>query len=217
MPSLQVIKGANEGTVIPLDGEKYILGRNPDCGIVIPVTSVSREHAQILRVQGRYYIEDLCSLNGTFVNGRRIRERTALAPGDTLEFPGLVVRLEKVATEPSVVLSSGRLSETAGPSVLSSLAVMARPRPEVAPEAKLRAVLEIHRALGGEGELNEALNRTLKALFDIFRQAECGFEGVHLQPGSEGERLQALAGESRDARQQRHRADRRQRLEQIHL
>ena len=43
MPSLHILKGANEGTHIALDGDKFVLGRNPDCGIVIPVTSVSRE------------------------------------------------------------------------------------------------------------------------------------------------------------------------------
>ena len=58
MPALQILKGNGEGTVVPLEGERFVLGRNPDCGIVIPVTSVSREHAQILRIQGRFYIED---------------------------------------------------------------------------------------------------------------------------------------------------------------
>src|SRR6516165_5602249 len=58
MPSLQVLKGPNEGAVIPLEGERLVLGRNPDCAVVIPITAVSREHARILRVGGQYYIED---------------------------------------------------------------------------------------------------------------------------------------------------------------
>src|SRR5437870_5655998 len=58
MPSLHVLKGPNEGAIIPLDGDRFVLGRNPDCGIVIPVTSVSREHALILRIQGKFFIED---------------------------------------------------------------------------------------------------------------------------------------------------------------
>ncbi|HEY7426221.1 MAG TPA: FHA domain-containing protein, partial [Gemmataceae bacterium] len=76
MPALRIVKGADEGTFIPLDGDKFILGRNPDCGIVIPVTSVSREHAQILRIQGRFYIEDKQSRNGTYVNNQAIAVRT---------------------------------------------------------------------------------------------------------------------------------------------
>src|SRR5580693_5042834 len=84
MSSLHVLKGPNEGTVITLDGDRYIMGRNPDCGIVIPVTSVSREHAQILRVQGRFFIEDKQSRNGTFVNNQAINGRTALKNNDRI-------------------------------------------------------------------------------------------------------------------------------------
>src|SRR5262245_49612654 len=60
------------------------MGRNPDCGIVIPVTSVSREHAQILRIGGKYYIEDKQSRNGTFVNNQAINTRTALKNNDRI-------------------------------------------------------------------------------------------------------------------------------------
>src|SRR5262249_37972742 len=84
MPSLQILKGPNEGSVIPLEGDRFVLGRNPDCGIVIPVTSVSREHAQILRLQGKYFIEDKQSRNGTFVNNQAINARTALKNNDRI-------------------------------------------------------------------------------------------------------------------------------------
>src|SRR5947209_12457599 len=84
MPSLHILKGPNEGNVIPLDGDKFVLGRNPECGIVIPVTSVSREHAQILRVGGRYFIEDKQSRNGTFVNEKAISARTLLKNNDKI-------------------------------------------------------------------------------------------------------------------------------------
>src|SRR4051794_31996318 len=84
MASLQILKGANEGALVPLDGEKFILGRNPDCAVVIPVTSVSREHAQILRVAGRFFIEDKQSRNGTFVNNHAISARTPLRHNDKI-------------------------------------------------------------------------------------------------------------------------------------
>src|SRR5947209_4384753 len=84
MASLHILKGANEGTVIPLDGDRFVLGRNPDCAVVIPVTSVSREHAVILRAQGRYYIEDKQSRNGTFINNQAITGRTPLKNNDRI-------------------------------------------------------------------------------------------------------------------------------------
>ena len=83
MATLQVVK-PNEGTQIPLDGDKFILGRNPECSIVIPVTSVSREHAQILRVDGQYFIEDKASRNGTFVNSQAVTSRTQLKNNDKI-------------------------------------------------------------------------------------------------------------------------------------
>jgi pSer/pThr/pTyr-binding forkhead associated (FHA) protein len=83
MATLQVVK-PDEGTQIPLDGDKFILGRNPECAIVIPVTSVSREHAQIVRVNGHYFIEDKASRNGTFVNSQAVTSRTQLKNNDKI-------------------------------------------------------------------------------------------------------------------------------------
>jgi pSer/pThr/pTyr-binding forkhead associated (FHA) protein len=83
MAQLQVVK-PDEGRQIPLDGDRFIMGRNPDCAIVIPVTSVSREHAQIVRVNGKFFIEDKQSRNGTFVNSQAVTERTALKHNDKI-------------------------------------------------------------------------------------------------------------------------------------
>src|SRR5215475_9594525 len=84
MASLQILKGQNEGALIPLDGDRFVLGRNPDCAIVIPVTSVSREHAQILRLGGKFFIEDKQSRNGTFVNNQAISARVPLKNNDKI-------------------------------------------------------------------------------------------------------------------------------------
>src|SRR5579884_1305609 len=102
MAALHILKGSNEGALIPLDGDKFVLGRNPDCGIVIPVTSVSREHAQILRVQGRYYIEDKQSRNGTYVNNQGITARTLLKHNDRIricDFLAAFVEQQQATTQ----------------------------------------------------------------------------------------------------------------------
>src|SRR5215813_8062858 len=67
MPSLHILKGANQGATVPLAKDRFVIGRNPECDVVIPITSVSREHAQILRVQGRFHIEDMQSRIGDFL------------------------------------------------------------------------------------------------------------------------------------------------------
>src|SRR5271166_6463062 len=101
MATLQIVKGADEGRQIPLDGDKFIMGRNPDCGIVIPVTSVSREHAQILRVQGKYFIEDKQSRNGTFVNNQAINSRTALKNNDRIRICDFIAAFLDQTPEPA--------------------------------------------------------------------------------------------------------------------
>ena len=78
--SLLVLKGSSPGQRVELDPEKVILGRNPDCHVVITGTAVSRAHAQIVRVQGKYFIEDNKSRNGTYVNNEPITGRTQLNP-----------------------------------------------------------------------------------------------------------------------------------------
>jgi pSer/pThr/pTyr-binding forkhead associated (FHA) protein len=67
-----------------LDGELTGLGRGPENNVVIPDNRVSRRHALIQREGNRYMIDDLDSLNGTWVNGERISSRRELKSGDTL-------------------------------------------------------------------------------------------------------------------------------------
>jgi hypothetical protein len=82
MPSLQILAGPNVGTLIPLVGERIVVGRGPSGDIVIPISSVSRNHAQLTRAGETYFIEDTQSRNGTFVNNQRIITRTGLRSRD---------------------------------------------------------------------------------------------------------------------------------------
>src|SRR5438105_15159872 len=83
--SLLVLKGNTSGQRLPLDGDKTVLGRNPDCHVVISGTAVSRAHAHILRIQDKFFIEDIKSRNGTFVNNEQIAGRTLLKNNDKIK------------------------------------------------------------------------------------------------------------------------------------
>lgn len=63
---------------------KVIIGRSPDCDIAIDNTAISRQHASIEYKNGEYYLNDLGSSNGTFLNGDKIDELAALTPGDNI-------------------------------------------------------------------------------------------------------------------------------------
>ena len=63
--------------------EEVSIGRSPDNGIVIDNPAVSHYHARVFNEEGRLMLEDFGSLNGTFVNGQRIK-MVGLKPGDSV-------------------------------------------------------------------------------------------------------------------------------------
>jgi pSer/pThr/pTyr-binding forkhead associated (FHA) protein len=60
------------------------IGRRPESDIFLDDVTVSRDHALLVRRNGEYYLDDLGSLNGTYVNRRRI-ESQRLSDGDELQ------------------------------------------------------------------------------------------------------------------------------------
>lgn len=66
----------------PLDKEIMTLGRHPDCHIVIEDSSVSRFHSQISLDGQDFFLEDLDSRNGTYLNDARLHQQIALRDGD---------------------------------------------------------------------------------------------------------------------------------------
>jgi len=101
MALLNFIKGANQGTSVELLDDKIILGRNADCTVVLNVPAVSREHAVIRRIQGKFYIEDMKSRNGTFVNSKEVTARTLLKDNDRIKIcDNLLAFYEKTPRPP---------------------------------------------------------------------------------------------------------------------
>lgn len=77
-----------DGTrILPLTQAVINLGRRPDNQIVIDDPRVSRVHAQLRAIKGRFIIFDLDSTGGTFVNSQRVHQ-CALYPGDVISLAG---------------------------------------------------------------------------------------------------------------------------------
>jgi pSer/pThr/pTyr-binding forkhead associated (FHA) protein len=84
-PALVVRSGGGRtGETFRPQGERTTVGRSPDCGIFLDDVTVSRRHAVLIARQGAYFIEDLGSLNGTYVNRRRI-DSAQLGDGDEVQ------------------------------------------------------------------------------------------------------------------------------------
>jgi pSer/pThr/pTyr-binding forkhead associated (FHA) protein len=76
--------GGRSGEAFNLGGERNTIGRSPDAEVFLDDVTVSRNHALLVRRRDGLYIDDLGSLNGTYVNRRRI-ESHRLQDGDELQ------------------------------------------------------------------------------------------------------------------------------------
>jgi hypothetical protein len=85
-PALVVRSGGGRAGehFIPQD-DRTTIGRSPDNEIFLDDITVSRKHAVLLQSEGEFRIEDLGSLNGTFVNRRRIDSPERLQSGDEVQ------------------------------------------------------------------------------------------------------------------------------------
>jgi len=73
--------------------EEMTLGRAPGCGVSIPDAAVSQLHARVFRQQGGFWIEDLGSTNGTWVNDDRVSGPHALRRGDQVRVGGTILEV----------------------------------------------------------------------------------------------------------------------------
>ncbi len=69
----------------PLDLPQVVVGRSPECDIVLDDRQVSRHHARVFRRDDHYFIEDLGSKNGTHINGRDVSGVAPLQDGDEIQ------------------------------------------------------------------------------------------------------------------------------------
>ena len=84
---LRVLTGAGAGRIVRVSGERFLVGSDRACGLVLRDDSVERQHAALVAVPGGgYRVEDLGSRSGTFVEGRRIRRPVELRGGERLCF-----------------------------------------------------------------------------------------------------------------------------------
>lgn len=84
----------------PLIDGVTTIGRRQDCSIRIPLSEVSRCHAEVRLSDHTVIIKDLGAANGTFLNTRRIKDEEKVAPGDQISI-GPVVFTVQINGEPA--------------------------------------------------------------------------------------------------------------------
>ena len=112
MPVLYMINGPLSGKSFEIEQDEVFIGRAPDNHIQIVEQSISRTHAKIVRRDSHYFIEDLESRNGTYLNGHPIRggfhlelkEGDFVALGNVLMSLGLPYAEDGMVTQYSISL-----------------------------------------------------------------------------------------------------------------
>lgn len=92
---LAIIEGAMRGTTLPLSESGTLLGRNPECSLVLSDDFASGRHARIYPESDGWYLDDLGSTNGTYIGAERIGEHVRVEPGTRIRIGRTVLELRK--------------------------------------------------------------------------------------------------------------------------
>jgi pSer/pThr/pTyr-binding forkhead associated (FHA) protein len=93
--TLAVTEGSLAGTTLSLMETGVLLGRNPECTLVLDDDFASGRHARIFRRDAGWFVEDLGSTNGTYMGSSRLTEPTPVEVGSSLRIGKTIFELRK--------------------------------------------------------------------------------------------------------------------------
>ncbi len=186
MACLQTFHDSNFQKLFPLSNERTILGRHFDCDIILNDKVVSRHHAHIFLANQEYYIEDLNSSNGTYVNKEKVEGRYRLQENDEIMIGRFVMIFHRYCpVEPEAPSDQQIMTEESGlhkPPIISMIDTeenRSKTLFTINPEAKLAALLQITKDLSSTLVMDQVFNRVFENLFRIFIKADRGFLILH--------------------------------------
>lgn len=91
---LVVTEGPLRGTTLPLGNSAVLIGRAPSCTLVLDDDYSSSQHARVFQQDGTWYVEDMGSTNGTFVDDRRVSGTVEVRPGTPIRIGQSVIELQ---------------------------------------------------------------------------------------------------------------------------
>ena len=177
MSKLVLLQGG-QATPFALTEDQTVIGRLPECTIQLQSNMVSRKHAEVSKSDDKFFVQDLGSGNGTFLNGKKIEQPTELKHNDRLKLGPMLFRFETDERQPpgeEIKESDFLADDSEGATIMATAEnVDGFGMLDVAPEAKLKGVLEISRNLGGSVEIENILPKILDTLFRIFPASDRG-------------------------------------------
>ena len=176
---LTVLKGPDKGQRFELpDDEPQLIGRSSEA-LPLKDQTISRRHAELTPDDGQWYISDLQSANGTFVNGCEVLHRQRLEPGDQIRIGSSLFLFGQEANRRgrSVrIANQGEMDAHVSAAIASNedSMIMAVPEPNQAAALQLKVIYELTQLIGSIVEKKELLERVMDLIFEYI-QADRGF------------------------------------------
>lgn len=170
MASIRILSGSHTGESYDLGDREVVLGRHPECQIILKDSTISRRHARFVKRDSDFYVDDLGSQHGTRVNGESIRSQTRLYDQDVVE-----VSQVKVIFLDGSEIGDGEATQDRPSTIITSLDVLALAGADDSHSApRWHALLAITRSLGVSLDLEKILPSVLDNIFEILPEASRG-------------------------------------------
>jgi len=203
MPVIVTLSGPNPGRVFPLRAPETVLGRDTTCAVWLESPAVSRRHARVTCDNGRFFIQDINSANGTLVNGQFI-DKEALVPlteKDRFEIGPYEFAIRQEVEPPS----DGNVTETGSRDKIRLTIQASASNPDLFlhnAQRKLQLLVETAQSLGQSEDLNVLLDRLVTQLLKLFPQADRAMvilsEGGELHARAQKQRQHAVSRSMRN-------------------
>jgi signal transduction histidine kinase len=165
---LEVIEGPDLGGVFPLPtDEPQLIGRSSEA-LPLSDRTISRRHAELTPDGEKWYLRDLSSANGTFLNGRLLSQRVALRIGDEIGCGATLFRLTEQASVFDDSFSGDVNLDTSAESI-----VVTSPHSLEAARNHLRVVHRLTAATAGSFDITAILRHLVAILVDELKPDRC--------------------------------------------
>lgn len=172
MPKIYIMNGPDKGRSFEVDEDAVFIGRAPDNEIPVKDKSVSRKHLKIIKRAERYYVTDLGSKNGTFIDGKRVtsgkeyevREGIPIAVGKTFLSVGKAYPDDVLAVLDSIDLFK-ELDEEGGNEV--------KDRP-LTSKKNMDLVYKVSNVLMQSLNMKEVMERILHYILELLKRIDRG-------------------------------------------
>ena len=165
-----------------MEEDQVVIGRASESDLVVADRFLSRKHARLTRRDGRLFVEDLGSRNGTLLNDQPVEGSQEVRPGDLIRVSGSSIRVEEEApsgSDTGLLNSSPLAGMTVVKHASEVLENAVSDTGEILGEdnlrnfaARLQLLNEVHGALGRSIELDELLELILERAFEHLKPEE---------------------------------------------